>query len=242
MLGDQAAIHTPYGATESLPVATISSREVLSDTRARTDEGAGVCVGRPVEDADVCVIRITDEPIPTWDGAEVLEADVVGEIVVAGPMVTREYHGRETSTRLAKIADPSVPGGVRHRMGDLGYFDETRRLWFCGRKSQRVVLADRTLFTVPCEAPFNTHAAVYRSALVGVDVGGERVPLVCVELEPGVRASGSLEEELREIAERHDHTRGITRFLVHPGFPVDIRHNAKIGRETLSRWAQERVR
>src|SRR3546814_2508347 len=28
---------------------------------------------------------------------------------------------------------------IVHRMGDLGYFDADGRLWFCGRKSQRVV-------------------------------------------------------------------------------------------------------
>jgi hypothetical protein len=33
-------------------------------------------------------------------------------------------------------------------------------------------------------------------------------------------------------------TRDISRFLIHPGFPVDIRHNAKIGREKLAVWAQ----
>jgi len=33
------------------------------------------------------------------------------------------------------------------------------------------------------------------------------------------------------------HTAKVRAFLRHPGFPVDIRHNAKIGREKLATWA-----
>jgi hypothetical protein len=40
------------------------------------------------------------------------------------------------------------------------------------------------------------------------------------------------------MAQGHAHTAGIERFLCHPAFPVDIRHNAKIGREKLAVWAE----
>jgi hypothetical protein len=29
--------------------------------------------------------------------------------------------------------------------------------------------------------------------------------------------------------------------LFHPGFPVDIRHNSKIGREELAEWATKKM-
>src|SRR5262249_8103267 len=48
-----AEIHPTYGATESLPVATIGSREILDETRQLTDIGMGVCVGRPVDGLEV---------------------------------------------------------------------------------------------------------------------------------------------------------------------------------------------
>jgi len=44
--------------------------------------------------------------------------------------------------------------------------------------------------------------------------------------------------ELRTIGAQYAHTKDIAHFLIHPGFPVDIRHNAKIGREILTLWAQ----
>ncbi len=182
MLSSDAAVVTPYGATECLPVASIESREVLGETAARTDEGAGVCVGRPVPEAEVSIISITDAPIVRWSDARVLGPGEIGEITVRGPMATRRYFEDAHHTALAKI-EGDEGEGFRHRMGDLGYLDDQGRLWFCGRKSQRVELADRTLFTIPCEAVFNAHPDVFRSALVAVERAGRRQPVVCVELE-----------------------------------------------------------
>ncbi len=241
MLSPGVQIFTPYGATEALPVCSIGSDEILRDTRAQTDQGAGVCVGRPVEGVDVKVIRISDDPITAWANELVLPARQTGEIAVKGTNVTREYFHRPESTALAKITDPA--GGFYHRMGDVGYADETGRIWFCGRKSHRVVTPQGILFTIPCEAVFNTHAAVFRTALVGVRRGDKIEPVLCVELEPDARPRNREElfTELRALGAKHAHTRAIQTFLCHPGFPVDIRHNAKIFREQLAGWAKEQL-
>jgi acyl-CoA synthetase (AMP-forming)/AMP-acid ligase II len=240
LLSDDAAIHTPYGATESLPVATTSSHEILSETRHATDRGAGTCVGRPVPSIEAAVITIDDGSIERWDEELEVASGEVGEIVVKGPQVTREYYNAPDHTALAKIGDD---GGVRHRMGDLGYFDEQGRLWFCGRKSQRVQTAAGVLFTVPCESVFNTHPEVFRTALVGVGEAGSQTPVLCVELEKGVARShhDRIRAELLDLGSRFEHTQEIRTVLFHPAFPVDIRHNAKIGRGALVAWAAHRV-
>jgi acyl-CoA synthetase (AMP-forming)/AMP-acid ligase II len=245
LLDDDALVHTPYGATEALPVATASSLEVLGETRAATEAGKGVCVGRPVGTVDVEVIRISDDAIPTWDPSLRVGVGEIGEIVVRGPAVTRAYYRAPSATALAKIRD--ADGGIRHRMGDLGYLDEQGRLWFCGRKTHRVVTPGGTLFTVPCESVFNTHPEVYRTALVGADTASGRIPVLVVELEAEAAARGAsrrtrLVDELLELGAAHDHTRLIRTVLFHPSFPVDIRHNTKIGREQLGRWATRRLR
>ncbi|MDX2436002.1 MAG: fatty acid CoA ligase family protein [Acidobacteriota bacterium] len=240
MLTGDAAIHTPYGATESLPVAITSSHEILGETRHATDRGAGTCVGHPVPSIEAAVIGIDDGPIAQWrDDLEVANGEI-GEIVVKGPQVTREYFNAPTQTALAKIADD---GGVRHRMGDLGYFDGKGRLWFCGRKTQRVRTAAGDLYTVPCESVFNTHPDVYRTALVGIGEQGAQRPVLCVELEPNTAATehSRIRAELLEIGTSFDHTREIGTVLFHPGFPVDIRHNAKIGRSELAGWSDPQV-
>lgn len=240
MLPEGGEVHPPYGATESLPVATLPGSEILGDTWPRTEQGAGVCVGRTVHNVDVRVIRIDDGPIEQWSDDLELPQGEIGEITVAGPQVTTAYFGDEEKTRGAKIRH--ADGTVRHRMGDVGYFDETGRLWFCGRKRHRVELGDRTLFTIPVEGVFNTHPKVFRSAIVGVDRGGVTEPVLWVELWPEHRGTdhAALADELRAIGAKHDHTAGIERVLVHDGFPVDIRHNAKINRELLAVEAARR--
>ncbi|MBA2664939.1 MAG: AMP-binding protein [Bradymonadaceae bacterium] len=243
MLPEDAQVFTPYGATESLPVASIGSNEILEETRHATDLGKGVCIGRPVEGVRVEVIGIDDEAIDAWSDALRVEVGVVGEFVVMGPQVTTSYHNRDASTRLAKIKGPD--GQTMHRMGDVGYFDEAGRMWFCGRKTHRVITAQETMFTIPCEAIFNTHKAVYRTALVGVSRGGQIKPVLCVEREattdgpaPG---DAALRAELLALGAAHAHTASIADVLFHKAFPVDIRHNSKIFREKLAVWADKKL-
>lgn len=239
MLSSATEIFTPYGATEALPVASISSREILANTCELTYGGAGVCVGRVVAPNDVRIIEITDLPLAQWSEVRELPVGEIGEITVFGPTVTAAYFGRPEATRLAKI---DRKGQTVHRMGDVGYFDGAGRLWFCGRKTHRVELADRTLFSAPVEEIFNTHAGVFRTALVGATVNGQRVPVVCVELDQDAGSDKvALLESLQAMGEKFVPTRGISHFLIHPGFPVDVRHNAKIGREKLAVWAQGKL-
>ena len=246
----QGEVHTPYGATESLPVASISASEVLSETQALTDRGAGVCVGRKFSGIEWKVVRIVDGPIATLDEAVELPAGEIGELIVSGPVVTREYVNRRQSNALAKIADGPA---VWHRMGDVGYVDQQQRFWFCGRMSQRVVTAEGTLFTIPCEAIFNTHPQIFRSALVGVPLtegeapAAAKRPVMIVEPWPehlprDAASRQKLIAELRELGLGNPRTASIRTVLIHSAFPVDIRHNAKIFREQLAVWAAEQLR
>ena len=246
LLPPDAQLWTPYGATECLPVAIIEGRELLT-LRERTEQGAGTCVGRAVPPNEVRLIRVDDAAIERWSDDLVVQGGLVGEITVAGPTATDEYFGREAQTRLAKIRETLPDGTERivHRMGDLGYFDAEGRLWFCGRKTQRVVTADTTLCTEQIEPVFNAHPDVRRTALVGLGAFGAQRPVLCVELRAGVAASEwpRIESELRHLGEGFVHTAQVATFLHHPKpFPVDIRHNAKIGREKLAAWAVARIR
>ena len=230
MLEPLVPIYTPYGATEALPVALTSSREILDETAAGTLRGRGICVGRPVKGIEAAVIRIEEGPIKTWSDDLRLPLGTVGEIAVKGPVVTGEYFRRLEDMAKAKIGDGK---GFWHRMGDLGYFDERGRLWFCGRKAHRVKTEKGEHYTICVEGVFNAHPKVKRTALVGVGLN----PVLCVELEGGVAPSDELKAEILNLPGRPDFTRDIKDVLFHPAFPVDTRHNAKINREALAVWA-----
>lgn len=275
-IADGAKMHTPYGATECLPVATIEAAEVLKETAARTNAGAGVCVGRKFRSVDWRVIRITDDPIATIDESEVLPNGEIGELIVRGPQVSPRYVTRVecngaakiSSTRAGRSPAPTTRDGgedaparcvehpcseVWHRTGDVGYFDDQQRFWYCGRKSQRVQTRNGALFTEKIEAVFNSLPGIRRSALVGVGPVDNKAPVVIIEPEDRsiVRPSINNRRRQEELAcGWHDIEPRLERLwyaeqgfvplasiLFHPGLPVDVRHNSKINREQLAAWA-----
>lgn len=240
MLTGDTQVHTPYGATESVPILSIASDEILSETKQFSEDGYGTCIGRPIEDADIKIIKISDEPIPEWSDDLLAPKGEVGEITVAGSLVTTNYYNNPKADSLAKIREN---GHIRHRMGDLGWLDNNGRIWFCGRKNHRVETGKQTLYTISCEAIFNTHPDVYRSALVGVGPFGSQTPVIIIELSPESkrRNKSHIKNELLALAQTFENTKTIRHLLFHPSFPVDIRHNSKIFREELAVWAEKKV-
>ena len=241
IMPEDGEIYTPYGATESLPSTSITGREILQETWDQTRIGKGTCVGRPLPGMRVEIIKPVNNPLSDWSEAEVLPLGTIGEIAVKGPVVTQAYDHNEKETRMAKIPDADS-GGLWHRMGDMGYQDDQGRLWFCGRKAHRVLSKDGPMYTICCEAIFNEHPEVFRSALVGLGKPGKQQPVLTVELY----AQKSKDEqricaELRELARANPLTSKIETFMFFAPFPVDIRHNAKIFREKLALWVQQRM-
>lgn len=243
VLPDDAEIHTPYGATESLPIVSIEGREVTNSTWALSKQGKGTCVGRSLPGIEIRIIAISDSVIDGIDPSSFLATDQIGEIIVRGDVVTRAYENNHKENEMAKIHDGET---FWHRMGDTGYLDLQKRLWFCGRRAHRVedTLSQKTYYSIPCESVFNLHDAIYRSALVGVNSPKMNTTIPAIIIEPE-KQTGISEEQLlfeaRELSVRSPLTNEIKHFLLHPDFPVDIRHNAKIFREKLAKWAEKEL-
>ncbi|HON58182.1 MAG TPA: fatty acid CoA ligase family protein [Smithella sp.] len=230
--------YTPYGATECLPISNISGEEILAQTAALTRQGRGTCVGRPVAGLDVAILEIRDDAVAEIRDAKLLKPYEIGEIIVRGNVVTPRYYQSPEETALAKIADgPSL----WHRMGDLGYLDDRGRLWFCGRKAHRAETPAGLLCPVPCEAVFNAHEAVARSALVAWGKRGKQSVAVVIERNAKGRKMNRqvLAGQLLEMARGNPLTAQIGSVHFCDRFPVDVRHNIKIDRLKL---AQEVMR
>lgn len=237
---DDAQIYSGYGATEAMPVAIFGSKDVFSETASLSEQGYGICIGPPIDDLDVRIIKIDDLGINNWADDLLAPGGSIGEIAVKGDIVTPGYFERPIDDSLSKIKDGDQ---FWHRMGDVGWMDAKGRLWYCGRKAHRVVTPHGTMFTIPCESIFNNHQAVFRTALVGIGKAPRQQPVICVELEKDQKRydRNALMQELKALAESNLLTEKIDTFLIHPGFPVDIRHNAKIFREKLAVWATKKL-
>ncbi len=239
MLPADAEVFTPYGATESLPLCAMRGAAILNETWPKTREGAGICVGKPNDAITARIIKISDDPIENFSDEIILKPFEIGEITVSGPVVTKEYFRNADATLKAKIKDGDK---IWHRMGDVGYIDDSGRIWFCGRKNHRVVCGEKTYFSIRCEAIFNNHPDVFRSALVGAGEGEKRRPVIVIEPRPNkfpkleIEKLG-FEKELLEMAKKSEITKDINDILFIEKMPVDIRHNAKIFREKLESWA-----
>ena len=237
--------HTPYGATECLPVTTIAADELLGEVRQLALRGQGTCVGRPVSGVEIRVIREMGSPIATLAEATPCAVGEVGEIIATGPSVTREYDGLPQATRLAKIADVNR---VWHRMGDLGALDASGRLFFFGRCVEKIRTPEGDLATESLEPVFRQHPQVFRCALIGIGAAPDQSPALVVEPRPehfpGTEdARRRFIAELREIALVNPQAARVKQIVFQRALPVDVRHNAKIHRLQLAKeWTSRLAR
>ncbi len=236
-------VHTPYGATEALPVSSASGAEILAQ-RERSARGAGNFVGRPGPGCEARVIAISDEPIPIWREELLVALGELGELIVSGPQVTREYAFEPGHTAASKIRQ-----GERtwHRMGDLVRMDESGAIWFQGRKSHRLETELGVFGPVAVENVFRAHASVARCALVGLGERGRERPVLVVEPHqdawPASQAHrDALAAQIRSVGADHPLGARVEHVLFQRALPVDVRHNAKIDRGALKLWAAEQLR
>ena len=223
-----AQAHTPYGMTEVLPVADIDL--VGLDAAG---PGQGICVGYPVPGAVVTISALDSSGAAT--GVPGAEPGVTGEIVVAAPWAKDRYD-RLWATECRASRD-----GGAHRTGDVGHLDDSGRLWVEGRLAHVVTTANGPLTPVGVEQRVLTIPHVQAAACVGVGPAGAQVVAVVVVpvTPPGrgdVLAGSALASQVREVAGVP-----VAAVLVRRELPVDVRHNSKVDRAELSRWATERL-
>lgn len=226
---------TPYGATECLPVSLISGSEVLKKHLPQMLQGFGTCIGQNVPGTTIKIIKTTDISEVALNE---LPKGEVGEIIVSGAQVTPGYFEMEEETRKAKI---QCDGKLWHRMGDLGWIDDENNLWFLGRKAHRVDTSSATYYPIQMESIFNQHPKIKRTALVKIISGDAVVPALVIERhDKSTRMTEGFLKELQVLRDSTEFTKDISDFFLHPGFPVDVRHNIKIDRVQLSAWAQKK--
>lgn len=231
-----AELHTPYGMTEALPLTDVSLdviRAAREDAqRGVVGAGNGVCVGTPVHGARLGVLPLAADGSPTDEIST--EPGVTGEIVARAPHAKDHYDRLWLTERASDL----TPGW--HRTGDVGHFDARERLWVEGRLAHVITTAAGPVTSVAAEHAAQTVPAVDRAAVVGVGPRHAQTPVAVIETSPAATKPGLAPSELAEwIRATVEHATGLrlSAVLVIPEHPTDIRHNSKIDRAALSRWA-----
>ncbi|MDQ1053579.1 acyl-CoA synthetase (AMP-forming)/AMP-acid ligase II/pimeloyl-ACP methyl ester carboxylesterase [Arthrobacter sp. SORGH_AS 212] len=232
-----ASLHTPYGMTEALPVTDISLeqiREADAETAGGHLQGGGngVCVGKPVHGARLSIIPLAADGTASGT-SPVTDAGVTGEILVSAPHVKDSYD----RLWLTQRESAGLPGW--HRTGDVGHFDAAGRLWVEGRLAHVVTAPGAAVTPVGAEQAIERLEGVRLAAVTGVGPSGTQAVVAVVETVPPTRTAGPAEPALAASVRTAARTAGveISAVLAVPAQPTDIRHNAKIDRTRLSRWA-----
>jgi acyl-coenzyme A synthetase/AMP-(fatty) acid ligase/pimeloyl-ACP methyl ester carboxylesterase len=215
----QAEAHTPYGMTEVLPVTDVSLAQIKA-----AGTGEGICVGRPLPGVDVRVSPLN--ALGVADGELTTSADLTGEICVHAEHVKDRYDALWATERMSS----RNPGW--HRTGDVGYLDDQGRLWVQGRTVHVLTTPGGVITPVGVEQRVEALSNVDSAALVGVGPVGTQQVVVVVTGAGGPLAEGPLTAAVREVAGV-----AVTAVLVRKNLPVDIRHNSKIDRVAVARWA-----
>lgn len=222
-----AEIHTPYGMTEVLPVADISTAD-----RDAIGHGRGVCVGTPVEGCGVRIVALGPDPSTT------VPAGGTGEIAVRSAWMSSGYDRLWHTDALARIKMP--PDGVWHRTGDVGHLDTGGRIWVEGRAAHVITAETGVVTPVPLEVATERIGAVDRAAAVGVGPTGLQQVVLVVDTG-GVHPDGPAPLDLTDAVRAAVAPTPVAAVWVDRQLPVDIRHNSKIDRTALAATMTRRL-
>ena len=218
-----AEAHTPYGMTEVLPVSDITPAGIEA-----AGAGNGVCVGTPLAEVSVAISPLDRGGRAT--GELTTHADVAGEVCI------RAAHVKDGYDKLWATQHASEQPPHWHRSGDVGHLDREGRLWIEGRMIHVITTAAGPVTPVGIEQAVESVAGVDHAAAVGVGPAGtQHVVVVVTPTERPRRpdlAPGALAEVVRGVA-----CVDIAAVFVVPALPVDKRHNSKIDRTRVAKWA-----
>lgn len=138
----RAQVITVYGSTEAEPISKIQFSTLSDRDMNAIAGGAGLPVGKPVEEVNVRIVSLVNEQHELTDSNQLaalrhicevanIPIHAVGEILVTGDHVVKSYDGGigDTETKI------EIDGTVWHKTGDIGYFDRHNRLWLTGRRA-----------------------------------------------------------------------------------------------------------
>jgi len=236
--------YTPYGATECLPIASISARELEETKLPANFSYKAICVGKVISPTELKIVEESEGKNESVENLKILSPFEIGEILVKGKQVSPFYLGEKEATAKSKVKDGDH---FWHKMGDLGFLDLEGRLWFFGRKAHKVRISNppKNYYSIPTELVFNDHKAIKKTALIYLKQESSVTPALVIErFDRKTKLSGQeLDEFKKELLDRalsHGNTKEIKCFFLHKKLPVDRRHNIKIDRQFLSSYFNKR--
>lgn len=234
-IAPQSEVWVLYGSTEVEPMAHIEATEMLAmlpDPDPEIVED-GVNVGHVSDDLRYKFIKIVRDSIDLkktpWKDLEVAPGEV-GEFIVTGDHVCRDYYNNPEAFFKSKIQD--AEGNVWHRTGDLARIDSKGYLWVVGRIHNVIERGDKYCFPVGPEVILKRLPSVRYGAFLGLPdkVLGSKTAVV-VEMHSGKTADASLKMEILRLFKKNKVP--VDCIYVVDKIPMDPRHHSKVEYDIL---------
>jgi acyl-CoA synthetase (AMP-forming)/AMP-acid ligase II len=248
-IAPNAEILVLFGSTEAEPMAHIEAKDMINlKTRASEDPewvDEGVNVGKMADGLLYRFIKIQKGPVTVasskdWTHLTVANGQV-GELIVAGEHVCRNYYNDEIAFTRAKIKDENQT--VWHRTGDLGRVDENGNLWIVGRVHNAIQRSDRYEFPVRAEMIMKKLPFVKLCAYLGITDAklGERAVCVIVPTDTSSVGNSNVESNMSKEIGRLFEKNGVPadQIIFSESIPMDPRHHSKVEYEVLRKTLVE---
>lgn len=216
-----AKIEIVYGSTEAEPISSINAKTLISEKNDALENGLNV--GIPYHKAEVRIIEIEDKALFVNKIQELnditLSEKTIGEIIVKGNHVLREYFNNEEALKRNKIF---LNDDCWHRTGDSGYI-ENGILYLTGRCTALIEHEGKIL------SPFMYEN--YLQSLEGVEIATilKQNNEIIAFIEAKTIFYDSIKTTIK-IAKT-----AITQVRFVKKIPRDPRHNSKIDYEQLKK-------
>ncbi|WP_127716971.1 AMP-binding protein [Halobacteriovorax sp. HLS] len=234
-----AEILVLYGSTEVEPIAHISAKEMIEIKSVTEDDpelvDEGVNVGHLDGGLQYKFIKISKGTVSVNSDSDfesiTLKDGEVGELIVSGEHVCRDYYNNEEAFSRAKILDHN--GIVWHRTGDLGKLDDQKNLWLVGRVHNAIIRSEQYLFPVRAEIVLKKLPFTKYCAYLGVEDQelGEKTVCVVAPREENSLTDSQMISEIERIMKKNSII--VDKVIIFSDIPMDARHHSKVEYDIL---------
>jgi acyl-CoA synthetase (AMP-forming)/AMP-acid ligase II len=212
----QCAIEIVFGSTEAEPISSISAIHLKE--RNITQIG-GLPVGFPYHGTSLKIIKLTDENIACETARDledfILPTGRIGEIIVSGKHVLREYINNDDALRRNKIF---IGETCWHRTGDSGFTDETGGLFLTGRCNSLIEHQGNLIATFIVENQLQLFDEIELGTILKIN---DKI-VAFIELKKGAHTGAELFDRLKELLPFISEVAEVKRM------PRDPRHHSRI--------------
>lgn len=206
-----------YGSTEAEPISSICADQLLEDSFI---EKNGLPVGRIHPETKLKIIDISEGPLTEFDiSSMVCSEEMIGEIIVAGDHVLKQYFNNSEAYKQNKIVTKNQ---VWHRTGDSGFIKDGQ-LFLTGRCKQLIYNNGEVHSLFLIENQLQAVPGIVMGTLMKVK---DDLVLI-IEIESDTQINKSL---LKGIP--------FDRYIKMKSIPRDPRHFSKIDYSQLSKLIQ----